>query len=489
MTHHLPKHFQTKLFINGKFEDAASGKTFATINPATGEEICQVAEADKADIDRAVIAARAAFKSWKYTEGYARRDLILKLAAKMEENLDELAAIEALDNGKPFVEAQGDIGFSVKVLRYYAGWADKIYGKVCPVEGNHFTFTKHQPIGVCGQIIPWNYPIMMAVWKIGPALCTGNCVILKPAEQTPLSALRLAELINEAGFPPGVVNIVPGFGATAGSALAAHMDVDKIAFTGSTVVGRKIQVMAAESNLKRVSLELGGKSPMVILDDADIDNAVNSALVGVFLNQGQVCTASSRIFVQESVYDQFVAKIKAATEGRKQGSCFEDGVLQGPLISERQTATVMGYIEKGKKEGATLILGGTRLEKPGYFVVPTIFGDVKDDMTIAREEIFGPVMSILKFKTVDEAIERANATVYGLAAAVHTRDMGNAFKVLNELNAGTVWVNTWDTCDPSCPFGGFKQSGSGRELGEYSLENYTEVKTVMWAVPQAPIRN
>jgi aldehyde dehydrogenase (NAD+) len=483
------KKLQTKLFINNEFVDAVSGKTFPTLNPATEEVITQVAEADAADIDKAVAAARKAFASWRLTEGSVRRDLLLKLTDLMTEHADELAALETLDNGKPFAEAQGDIGFSVKVLRYYAGWADKIYGKVCPGEGNHFTFTKHQPIGVCGQIVPWNYPIMMASWKIGPALATGNCVVLKPAEQTPLSSLRLAELIRDAGFPAGVVNIVPGFGATAGAALARHPHVDKIAFTGSTAVGRQIQIMAAESNLKRVSLELGGKSPMIVLDDADLDNAVNSALVGVFLNQGQVCTASSRIFVQEGVYDKFVEAIRKVSDGRKQGEGFEADVLQGPLISERQLHTVTKYIESAKTQGARLVLGGTRLDRKGYFVPPTIFADVTDDMTIAKEEIFGPVMSVLKFKTIDEAIERANATAYGLAAAVHTTDMGNAFKFLNEIEAGTVWVNTWDTCDASAPFGGFKQSGHGRELGEYALEHYSEVKTVMWAIPNPPVRN
>ena len=482
--------FQTKLFINGAFVDAVSGKTFDVLNPATGEVICRVAEADKADIDAAVVAARTAFKTnWRFTEGSYRRDLLLKLADLLERNIDEVAALESLDNGKPYFDAVGDVAFSVKTFRYYAGWADKIYGKVCPAEGNHFCFTKHQPIGVCGQIIPWNFPLVMAAWKLGPALATGNTVILKPAEQTPLTALRLAELIKEAGFPDGVVNVVPGFGATAGAAIAEHMDINKVAFTGSTTVGRVIMAAAARTNLKRVSLELGGKSPLIVCDDADLDLAVNAAAGGIFFNQGQVCTASSRIFVHESVYDEFVRRAVANAAARKQGDAFQPGVTQGPLISAVQERTVMGYIQKGVAEGAKCEVGGSKLQQPGYFVVPTVFSNVTDSMTIAREEIFGPVMSVLKFKTLDEAIERSNSSTYGLGAGIITRDMGNAFQFINEIEAGTCWVNMYGPVDVSVPFGGFKQSGFGRELGDYALENYTETKSVFWSIPKTPVRN
>jgi len=480
--------FQNKLLINNKWVDAKSGKTFSTVNPATGEEICKVAEADAADVNEAVASARKTFETvWKTTNTTVRRNLILKLADLLEQHADEFAALETLDNGKPFSQSRAvDVALSINCFRYYAGWADKLAGKTCPVDGNYLSFTKHEPVGVVAQIIPWNFPLLMAAWKLGPALATGCVVILKPAEQTPLTALRLGELIVEAGFPPGVVSILPGFGPTAGAALAKHMDVDKVAFTGSTEVGHIVMRSSADSNLKKVSLELGGKSPLIICDDADMDKAVVTAANGVFFNMGQVCTASSRLFVQEGIYDEFCKRLVEQGKARKQGDGFSDVDL-GPQVSDEQQDRVFGYIEKGKAEGAKLQCGGGRGKK-GYFIEPTIFTDVTDEMTIAKEEIFGPVMSVLKFKTLDEAIERANKTSYGLAAGIFTRDFSKAYKAANMIKAGTFWVNTYNAFDCAQPFGGFKMSGNGRELGEYALQLYTEVKTIMIAVDDAPIK-
>jgi aldehyde dehydrogenase (NAD+) len=481
---------QTRLFINGRFVDSQSGKTFPTYNPATGVELIRVAEADKADVDLAVQAARHAFETtWKYTNGSTRRDLLYKLAELVEANKEELATLESLDNGKPLSESLNvDLVLLVKCFKYYAGWADKIQGKTCPVDGNFISLTKHEPVGVIGQIIPWNFPLLMAGWKLGPALAMGCCIVLKPAEQTPLTALRLAELIHKAGFPAGVVNVLPGYGPTAGAALATHPDVDKVAFTGSTEVGKIVMAECART-MKRVSMELGGKSPLIICEDADIDEAVAAAQVGVFFNQGQVCTASSRIFVHERIYDAFVDKLVAATRIRTQGNPFKD-VSMGPQVSQEQKETVWNFIKLGKKEGAHCVIGGKLNDSErGYFVPPTIFTNVTDDMTIAREEIFGPVMSILKFRTLDEAIKRGNKSMYGLAAGVFTRDISTAFKFASEIKAGTVWINTYNSFDVAQPFGGFKQSGIGRELGEYALEMYTEVKTIMIKLPDTPVKN
>jgi aldehyde dehydrogenase (NAD+) len=481
--------FQTKLFINGKFVDAISGKTFPAYNPATGEVIAQVAEADKEDVDVAVAAAREAFENvWKFTDGSKRRDLMLKFADLIEKHQDELARLETLNNGKPLSESAGvDVPYTIKCLRYYAGWADKVQGKTCPVEGNFMSIVKHEPVGVVGQIIPWNFPLLMAAWKLGPALAMGCTIVLKPAEQTPLSALRLAELVKEAGFPDGVVNVLPGYGPTAGAAIASHEDVDKVAFTGSTEVG-KIVTQTASKTMKRVSMELGGKSPLIICEDADLDHAVACAQVGVFFNQGQVCTASSRIFVHEKVHDAFVAKLVESTKKRSQGNGMEK-VDMGPQVSAEQRDTVWSYIESGKLEGATVATGGEAVNHPGYFIQPTIFTNVLDNMKIAREEIFGPVMSVLRFSSLDEAIVRANKSVYGLAAGIITRDINTAFKFANRIKAGTVWINTYNSFDTAQPFGGFKQSGMGRELGEYALQMYTEPKTIMIALSDTPVKN
>jgi aldehyde dehydrogenase (NAD+) len=408
-----------------------------------------------------------------------RGRLLYRLADLIEANADELARLETLDNGKPLSIAKAvDVAKTVACYRYFAGWADKVQGKTIPIDGDFFCYTRHEPVGVVGQIIPWNYPMLMQSWKLAPALATGNTVVMKPAEQTPLSALRIGELLLEAGYPEGVVNILPGFGPTAGAALARHMDVDKIAFTGSTEVGRLIMTAAAQSNLKRVTLELGGKSPNIIFADTDLDAAVEGAHMGIFVNQGQSCCAGSRVFVEEKIYQQFVEKSVARAAKRRVGDPLDPTTDQGPQVDQAQFDRIMGYIESGRTEGATLACGGERVGNRGYFIRPTVFADVEDDMTIAREEIFGPVMSLIAFKDVDEAIARANNTDYGLAAGVWTSDIKKAHAVANGVRAGTVWINCYHVLDTRAPFGGFKQSGMGRELGEYALHEYTEVKTV-----------
>src|SRR6202795_4927763 len=471
-----------KLLINGKWVNSASGKTFPTTNPSTGEVITQVAEADAADVDKAVAAARAAFETgaWRRKMTPSQRGaMINRLADLIEKHADELAQLEALDNGKPYQVAKAaDLPLTVACYRYYAGWADKIQGKTIPVNGNYFCYTRHEPVGVVGQIIPWNFPLLMQAWKLGPALATGCTVVLKPAEQTPLTALRVGELLLEAGFPPGVVNLLPGYGPTAGAAIARHMDVDKVAFTGSTEVGRLIMQAAGAANPKRVTLELGGKSPNIVFADADMDQAIEGSHQALFFNQGQCCCAGSRLFVEDKCYDEFVEKSVARAKARTVGNPFDKNTEQGPQVDSDQFNKIMGYIEAGKKDKAKLLAGGNRVGTKGYFIEPTVFGDVQDNMKIAQEEIFGPVMSILRFKDLDEVVDRANKTLYGLAAAVWTRDISKAHAVANAVRAGTVWVNCFDIFDAAAPFGGYKQSGIGRELGEYALQNYTEVKTV-----------
>ncbi len=471
----------TKLLINNQWVEAASGKRFPTIDPSTGDEICQVAEADAADVDRAVRAARQAFEkgAWRRMSAAERGNLLNKLAGLIENNAEELARLESLDNGKPYnVALTADLPLTVACYRYYAGWADKIQGKTIPVSGNYFCYTRLEPIGVVGQIIPWNFPLLMQAWKLAPALACGNTVVLKPAEQTPLTALRVGELIVEAGFPEGVVNLLPGYGPTAGQAIARHMDVDKVAFTGSTEVGHLIMEAAAQTNLKRVTLELGGKSPNIVFADADMNQAVEGSHFALFFNQGQCCCAGSRLYVEEKVYDEFVERSVERAAKRSVGDPFDPQTEQGPQVDQAQFDKVMSYIDAGKQEGAKLLCGGDRSGERGYFIRPTVFGDVQDEMKIAQEEIFGPVMSIIKFRDLDEVVERANKTMYGLAAAVWTRDITKAHAVANSVRAGTVWVNCYDVFDAAAPFGGFKQSGIGRELGEYGLQQYTEVKTV-----------
>jgi aldehyde dehydrogenase (NAD+) len=471
----------TKLLINNKWVEATSGKSFPTINPTNGEVITQVAEADAADVDKAVAAARAAFEkgAWKKMTGPQRALLMNRLADLMEKNLDELAQLESLDNGKPYSAAKaGDVPLSIACYRYYAGWADKLQGKTIPIREGYFSYTKHEPVGVVGQIIPWNFPLLMQAWKLGPALATGCTVVMKPAEQTPLTALRVGELMLEAGFPEGVINLLPGYGPTAGAAIARHMDVDKVAFTGSTEVGHLIMRAAADSNLKRVTLELGGKSPNIVFADADMEKAVEGSHFALFYNQGQCCCAGSRTFVEDKVYDEFVERSVSRAKKRTVGNPFDKATEQGPQVDQEQFNKVMGYIDSGKKENAKLLAGGNRVGDKGYFIEPTVFADVQDNMKIAQEEIFGPVQSIFRFKDMNEVIDRANKTLYGLAAAVWTRDITKAHAIADGVRAGTVWVNCFDIFDAAAPFGGFKQSGIGRELGEYALSNYTEVKTV-----------
>lgn len=475
----------TKLLIDNQWVEAASGRTFPTINPATGEEICRVAEADQADVDRAVSAARRAFEHgpWRKMSASERGRLLNKFADLIERHADELARLESLDNGKPYAVAlAADLPLTIACYRYYAGWADKIQGRTIPIQGNYFCYTRLEPVGVVGQIIPWNFPLLMQAWKLGPALACGNTVVLKPAEQTPLTALRVGELIVEAGFPEGVVNILPGYGPTAGQAIARHMDVDKVAFTGSTEVGHLIMEASAQTNLKRVTLELGGKSPNIVFADADLDGAVEGSHFALFFNQGQCCCAGSRVFVERKVYDEFVARSVDRSKRRTVGDPFDAKTEQGPQVDEAQFDKVMGYIESGRSEGARLVCGGERVGNRGYFIQPTVFADVRDEMKIAREEIFGPVMSIIPFENLDEVVDRANKTMYGLAAAVWTRDITKATAIANRVRAGTVWVNCYDVFDAAAPFGGFKQSGIGRELGEYGLQQYTELKTVTVAL-------
>ncbi len=471
----------TQLLIDGKFVPAVSGKTFETVNPTNGKVIANVAEGDKADVDLAVKSSRKAFDNgpWRKMDARARGKILMRFADLVEKNADELAALETLDNGKPIADSKGaDLPLTIDCYRYYAGWADKIEGKTIPINGPYFCYTRHEPVGVCGQIIPWNFPLLMQAWKLGPALAAGNTVVLKPAEQTPLSALRIGELLLEAGVPAGVVNIIPGYGETAGAAIASHMDIDKVAFTGSTQVGKLIMKAAADSNLKRVTLELGGKSPNVVFADCDIDAAVEGAFFGLFFNQGQCCVAGSRLFVEKKIHNEFVEKMIKRVQKQKVGDPFDPTTTQGPQVSLEQFERVMHYIDSGKRSGATLAAGGSRIGQEGYYIQPTVFTGVKDEMPIAQEEIFGPVMSVLSFDNADEVIARGNKSFYGLAAAVWTRDIAKAHRVAAELKAGTVWVNCYDVFDTAAPFGGFKMSGIGRELGEYALRNYTEVKCV-----------
>ncbi|MGD9647138.1 MAG: aldehyde dehydrogenase family protein [Pirellulales bacterium] len=475
-----PRIHQTECFIGGRWTPAVSGRTFETINPATEEVIAQVAEGDAADVDLAVKAARHALEQgpWGRMDARDRGRLLYKLADLIEEEIDELAALETLDNGKPIRDSRGaDLPLVVDCLRYYAGFADKIHGQTIPVRGEYFTYTRREPVGVAGQIIPWNFPMLMVAWKWGPALAAGCTVVMKPAEQTPLTCLRMARLAQKAGFPDGVINIVPGYGPTAGAALVKHPDVDKIAFTGEHRTAQIIMQDAAPS-LKRLTFELGGKSPNVVFADADLESAALGAHFGLYFNQGQCCCAGSRLFVEDKVHDKFVDKLVSMNKSRKLGDPLDPATEQGPQVDQAQFDKIMGYIERGTKEGAKCLSGGKRHGDRGYFIEPTLFGEVRDDMAIAKDEIFGPVLSVLRFKDLDEIVKRANNTMFGLAAAVWTRDIGKAHRLAAAIKAGTVWVNCYDVFDAAAPFGGFKMSGMGRELGEKGLDAYTETKTV-----------
>ena len=472
-----------QVFIGGQWQSPASGETYATINPATEEESARVARGDERDIDLAVQAARRAFDHgpWPRMPAAERGRLLWKLADLITANLDEMARLESINTGKTlFDSGKVEIPFAAEVFRYYAGWATKIHGETLNLRDGAFTFTLRQPLGVVGAIVPWNFPFLLASWKIAPALAAGNTVVLKPASLTPLTALRFAQLTAEAGLPEGVFNVVPGPGGTVGTALVRHPGVDKIAFTGSTEVGKGIMREAA-GTLKRVSLELGGKSPNIVFADADMEAALRGAMTGIFYNKGEVCAAGSRLFLEERVHDEFVAKLAERVKGLKVGDPFDKATRMGPVVSRQQLDTVLGYIETGRREGARLVAGGERApvgNGKGYFLQPTVFAGVTNAMKIAREEIFGPVLSVIPFKDFDEAVAQGNDTFYGLAAAVWTRDVGKALRAARAIRAGTVWVNAYNLYDAALPFGGFKESGFGRELGQAGLDLYTEVKSV-----------
>jgi aldehyde dehydrogenase (NAD+) len=465
--------------IDGQWVDPVDGRSFETYNPATGEVIAVVAEGNAKDIDKAVKAARRALESgpWSKMDAADRGKLLFRLADLVEREKESLAQLESLNCGKTITDARSDLDGVVNTLRYYAGWADKIEGKTVPVRGGYLSYTLRQPVGVVGQIIPWNFPLLMLAWKWGPALACGNTVVMKPAEQTPLTALRMGELAQEAGFPAGVINLVNGFGETAGDALVVHPDVDKIAFTGHVDTAKIIQKRAADT-LKRCTFELGGKSPNVIFADADMQQAVDGAFHAIYFHGGQCCTAGSRLFVEASIKDEFVNRLAEKARHRKLGDQLDPTTEQGPQVSREQQEKILHYCELGQKEGARLVLGGKRWGDRGFFVEPTIFDSVKDDMAIARDEIFGPVVSVLPFKDFDEVVDRANRTYYGLAAAIFTKNIDKAHLFARAVKAGTVWVNCYHVVDTTTPFGGFKMSGQGRENGEDALEHYTETKTV-----------
>jgi phenylacetaldehyde dehydrogenase len=477
------------MFINNQWVESASGKTFPVYNPATGEVLAKVAEGDREDINRAVRAARKAFDSGPWSEMTAseRGRLIWRLGDLLEQHAEAFSQLESLDNGKPLSVARAaDIPLAIDLFRYMAGWATKIEGNTISIStkskrNDYFAYTRREPVGVVGQIIPWNFPLLMAAWKLGPALATGCTVVLKPAEQTPLTALMLGELFAEAGFPEGVVNVVPGYGETAGAALASHPDVDKIAFTGSTEVGKLI-LQAAAGNLKKVSLELGGKSPNIVFDDADVKPTIAGAASAIFFNQGQVCSAGSRLYVEKDIFDKVVEGVAEQAKKIKLGPGMEPDTTMGPLVSEEQLHRVTSYLEAGVKEGAEAVVGGKKRDGKGYFVEPTVMVKTNPQMKVVREEIFGPVVVASPFSDIEQIVAEANNTEYGLAAGVWTKDISKAHRIAHRLRAGTVWINCYSIFDAALPFGGYKQSGWGREMGHEVLELYTEVKSVCVAI-------
>jgi aldehyde dehydrogenase (NAD+) len=473
---------QKQLLINNEWRASSSGATMEVLNPATEEVIAAVAAADSADVDAAVEAARAAFNGpWSTMSARERGRLVTKLANRLMERADDVARLETLHNGKPISESRHiEIPAAAECFEYFAGWADKVMGETIPVKGNYLTYTLREPIGVVAAIVPWNFPLLLAAWKIAPALACGNTVILKPASQTPLTALALGEIAVEVGLPPGVLNVITGPGSMVGQAIVEHPGIDKIAFTGDTSTGKSIMRSAADS-LKKITLELGGKSPNIVFPDADLEAAIRGATIGIFYGKGEVCAAGSRLLVDRSIKDEFIDKLAARAKKMAPGDPMDPKTRFGAISSKKQLETVLKYIDSGKREGATLVAGGARADigtGKGYFVQPTVFADVKPEMTISREEIFGPVLAAIEFADIDEAIAKANDTQYGLAAGVWTRDIKKAHYVARKLQAGTVWVNTYNVYDTAAPFGGYKQSGCGREMSAHALEHYTQIKSV-----------
>jgi acyl-CoA reductase-like NAD-dependent aldehyde dehydrogenase len=471
-----------QLFINNEWRPSSSGKTMEVVNPATEEVIAEVASADRSDVDLAVAAARAALAGpWSTLSARERGRLVRRLGERLMERADEVARLETLHNGKPIAESRHiEIPAAAECFEYYGGWADKVMGETIPVKGNYLTYTLREPVGVVAAIVPWNFPLLLAAWKVAPALACGNVVILKPASQTPLTALALAEIAKEVGVPPGVLNVITGAGSTVGQALVEHPGIDKIAFTGDTSTGKSIMRAAADT-LKKITLELGGKSPNIVLADADMDAAIRGATIGIFYGKGEVCAAGSRLLVDRTIKDEFIDKLSARVKKMTPGDPMDPKTRFGAIASRKQLDTVLRYIEAGKAEGATLVTGGARADigtGKGFFVQPTVFSEVKPAMTISREEIFGPVLAAIDFTDLDEAIATANDSPYGLAAGVWTRDIKKAHYVARRLQAGTVWVNTYNVYDTAAPFGGYKQSGFGREMSAHALEHYTQIKSV-----------